>query len=80
MAWGPQARGLYWTPISKNEDGIPQYVRARRTVFTLLLIQLEPDNQINQKLSLADSRHKMLVKHFINIYPPRIAQYRGGSC
>ena len=38
MAWGPQARGLYWTPISKNEDGIPQYVRARRTVFTLLSI------------------------------------------
>ena len=34
----PQARGPYWTPISKNEDGISQYVRARRTVFTLLSI------------------------------------------
>ena len=34
----PQARGPYLTPISKNEDGISQYVRARRTVFTLLSI------------------------------------------
>ena len=33
----PKAGGLYWTSISKNEDGIPQYVQARRTVFTLLL-------------------------------------------
>ena len=38
--------------ISKNEDGTPQYARARRTVFTLLLIQLEPDNKINQKPSV----------------------------
>ena len=42
MDQGPQARGPYWTPISKNEDGIPQYVQARRTVLTLLSIQLEP--------------------------------------
>ena len=34
----PAALGPYWTPISKNEDGISQYVRARRTVFTLLSI------------------------------------------
>ena len=29
-------------PISKDEDGIPQYVRARLTVLTLLLKKLEP--------------------------------------
>ena len=26
-----------WPPISKDEDSIPQYVRARLTVLTLLL-------------------------------------------
>ena len=41
MARGPQARGLYWTPISKTEDGIPRYVRARLAALTLLFIQLE---------------------------------------
>ena len=34
-------------PISKDEDGIPQYVRARLTVFTLLLSQLELKNSLN---------------------------------
>ena len=29
-------------PISKDEDGIPQYVRARLTVLTLLLAKVEP--------------------------------------
>ena len=29
-------------PISKDEDGIPQYVRARLTVLTLLFDKLEP--------------------------------------
>ena len=38
----PKAGGPYWNAISKTEDGIPRYVRARLTVFTLLLSQLEP--------------------------------------
>ena len=29
-------------PILKDEDGIPQYVRARLTVLTLLFDKLEP--------------------------------------
>ena len=29
----PSAVGPYWTTISQNSDGIPQYVLARRTVF-----------------------------------------------
>ena len=29
-------------PISKDEDSIPQYVRARLTVLTLLFDKLEP--------------------------------------
>ena len=28
--------------ISKDEDGIPRYIRARLTVLTLLLSRLEP--------------------------------------
>ena len=73
----PKAGGPYWTSISKNEDGIPQYVRARCTVFTLLLIQLEPDNQINEKPSVG--YHKIHFHYFANNYPPRIEQYVGGS-
>ena len=46
MDQGPQACGRYWTPISKNDDGIPQYVQAMRTVLTLLSIQLEPNTMI----------------------------------
>ena len=40
----PQAeRGrVVLPPISKDEDGIPQYVRARLTVLTLLFDKLEP--------------------------------------
>ena len=34
-------------PISKDEDGIPQYVRARLTVLTLLLKKLEPSSYIS---------------------------------
>ena len=37
----PKAGGSYWTPISKTEDGIPRYVRARLAALTLLFIQLE---------------------------------------
>ena len=32
-AFGPAALGPYWTPISQNSDGIPQYVLAGHTVF-----------------------------------------------
>ena len=43
----PQADGgrWYWPPISKDEDGIPQYVRARCMAFTLLLSKLKPHSQ-----------------------------------
>ena len=50
----PQAGGPYWTPISKNEDGILRYIRARIMVFTLLSIQSEPYNKI-----LVSSRFKL---------------------
>ena len=33
--------------ILKDEDGIPQYVRARLTVLTLLLKKLESSSYIN---------------------------------
>ena len=44
----PQADGgrWYWPPISKDEDGIPQYVRARCMAFTLLLCKLKPHTQL----------------------------------
>ncbi len=35
------------TSILKDEDGIPQYTRARLTVFTLLLIRLEPTSRFS---------------------------------
>ena len=42
----PEAAGrrgrMVLPPISKDEDGIPQYVRARLTVFTLLFNKLKP--------------------------------------
>ena len=34
-------------PFLKDEDGIPQYVRARLTVLTLLSKKLEPSSYIN---------------------------------
>ena len=37
-------RRVVLPPISKDEDGIPQYVRARLTVLTLLLKKLEPSS------------------------------------
>ena len=49
-SWSPEATGRrgrwYWPPISKDEDGITQYVRARCMAFTLLLSKLKPHTQI----------------------------------
>ena len=47
----PQAeRGkVVLPPISKDEDGIPQYVQARLMVLTLLSNKLEPDTEYNNK-------------------------------
>ena len=39
--------------ISKDEDGIPRYVRARLTVYTLLLIRLEATNYAKMDLELS---------------------------
>ena len=60
----PQAeRGrVVLPPISKDEDGIPQYVRARLTVFTLLLTKLEPSRYTigNQVLKVIRKYTKFL--------------------
>ena len=74
MDRGPQARGPYWTPISKNEDSISQYLQARRTVLTLLSIWLKPKHKINQK------QEKTLYMASITCPPPGIVQYQGGTC
>ena len=52
----PKAGGPYWTPISKDEDGIPQYVRARLTVLTLLLSILEATKYAKMDLELSFDR------------------------
>ena len=45
-------------PISKDEDGIIQYVRARLMVMTLLLTRLEKAKNINSKFPLVCSMKK----------------------
>ena len=50
-------------PISKDEDGIPQYVRARLTVLTLLLAKVEP-----ALLSVSAIFGQTVTKKITNVY------------
>ena len=49
-SWSLEAAGRWGkvvlAPISKDKDGIPQYVQARCMAFTLLLCKLKPHTQL----------------------------------
>ena len=56
-------------PISKDEDGIPQYVRARLTVLTLLFDKLEPALLSRIYISnLCPNRNKKIINLYLTIF------------
>ena len=84
----PQAGGPYLIPISKNLYSIPRYVRARPTVYTLLSIQLDPNERIlNKKVALKGQKTPRIfqyIRYFVSKISyltcgwPRIGKYIGG--
>ena len=72
----PKAGGPYWTPISKDEDSITQYVRARLTVNTLLLSKLEAYKKTANLLQFDTEECLMVACHSFDLNAAKNAGYK----